>query len=50
MTRGDVEDWLAEQTREAARQQADILWWAKAAAFIGLLGIIVAIVIAFLGK
>jgi hypothetical protein len=50
MTRGDVEDWLAEQTRVAARQQADILWWAKAAAIIGLAGIAVAIIVAVLGK
>jgi hypothetical protein len=50
MTRGDVEDWLAEQDREAARRQIDTLWWAKAAAWIGAAGILVAIVIAALGK
>jgi hypothetical protein len=50
MTRGDVEDWLAEQDREATKRQMDTLWWAKAAAWIGAAGILVAIVIAALGK
>jgi hypothetical protein len=42
MTRGDVEDWLAEQDREAAKRQIDTLWWAKAATWIGVAGILVA--------
>jgi hypothetical protein len=46
MDRGDVEDWLAEQSRKAATQQAQTLRWAKAAAWIGIAGIIVAIAIA----
>jgi hypothetical protein len=48
MTRGDVEEWLAEKGREAAKLQLDILWWAKAAAWIGLIGILVTIAIAVL--
>jgi hypothetical protein len=31
MTRGDVEQWLAERNREATKLQLDTLWWAKAA-------------------
>jgi hypothetical protein len=50
MTRSDVEDWLAERTQEAAKLQADTLWWAKLAAIVGIVGIVVAIMIAFLGK
>jgi hypothetical protein len=50
MTRGDVEDWLAEQDREAAKQRVDTLWWAKTAAWISALGILVAIAIAALGR
>jgi hypothetical protein len=50
MTRSDVEDWLAEQGRKAERQQAAILWWAKAAAWVGAAGIVVAIVVAVADK
>jgi hypothetical protein len=59
MTRGDIEEWLSEQSRKAAKQQDDILWWAKAAtgaAAIGVvvsaigIGIAVAIVIAALSE
>jgi hypothetical protein len=46
MTRGDVEEWLAARSREAAKLQVDILWWAKAAAVIGGIGILVTIAIA----
>jgi hypothetical protein len=46
MTRSDVEEWLAEQSRDASRLQLNILWWAKAAAWISLFGIVVAMVIA----
>jgi hypothetical protein len=46
MTRGDVEDWLAEQNRDANELQLRILWWAKAAAWIGIAGIPVAILTA----
>jgi hypothetical protein len=52
VTRGDVEEWLAERTREAAKLQLDTLWWAKAAAWIsGIVGgicILVAIALASL--
>jgi hypothetical protein len=50
MTRSDVEDWLAERSKEAAQQQSDILWWAKAAAYISAAGIVIAVIIALLGK
>lgn len=48
MTRGDVEDWLAEQSRAATTLQSKILWWAKAAAWVGAVGILVGIAIAVL--
>jgi hypothetical protein len=54
MDRGDVEDWLAERTRETEKMQSDTLWWAKAAAWIGAIGsavgVVVAIIIAALGR
>jgi len=50
LTRSDVENWLAERSRADAKQQSDILWWAKAAALIGGIGIVVTIIIALLGK
>jgi hypothetical protein len=46
----DVEDWLAKKDREASKLQTDTLWWAKAAALIGLGGIIVAVLVAVFGK
>jgi hypothetical protein len=46
MTRGEVEEWLAEKSQEATKLQLNILWWAKAAAWIGFAGILVAIAIA----
>jgi hypothetical protein len=52
--RGDVEDWLAERNRQSDKLQAETLWWAKAAAWIagafGVIGTVVAIGVAFLGK
>ena len=42
MTRDDVEEWLAEQSRKAAKQQDDILWWAKAATWVAAIGVVVA--------
>lgn len=35
MTRGDIEEWLAERSHEAAKLQLDILWWAKTSAWLG---------------
>jgi hypothetical protein len=49
MTRGDIEEWLAEQTQKTTKQQDNILWWAKAATWVAVSGIVVAIVIAGLG-
>jgi hypothetical protein len=48
MTRSDVEEWLAEKNREAAKLQLNIFWWAKAGALIAGIGILVAIVIAII--
>ena len=42
MTRGDIEEWLSEQSRKAAKQQDDILWWAKAATWVAAIGFAVA--------
>ena len=42
MTRGDIEEWLSEQSRKAAKQQDDILWWAKAATSVAAIGFVVA--------
>jgi hypothetical protein len=48
MTRGDVEDWLGGP--RGTKQRVDTLWWAKAATWIGAVGILVAIAIAALGR
>jgi len=50
MTRGDIEEWLAEQSHKASKQQDDILWWAKAATWVAVGGIVVAIAIAGLER
>ena len=54
MLRGDVATWLEKRDQEAQakaeRLQAKTLFWAKAAAFVSGVGIIVAIGIALLGK
>ena len=50
MTRDHIEEFLAEQSRKATKQQDDILWWAKAATWVAASGILVAIAIAALGK
>jgi hypothetical protein len=43
MTRGDVEEWLVEKSQEATKLQRDILWWAKAATWVGVTIILVMI-------
>jgi ATP-dependent DNA ligase len=54
MLRSDVEDWLFEKETQASKKiiqlQEDTLRWAKLAAWIGVVGILVAIVIAVLGR
>jgi hypothetical protein len=54
MTRGDVQEWLAEIERKSAEEQkeatASTLFWAKVAAWAGIIGIVVTIVIALLGR
>ena len=54
MLRSDVEVWLAEKD-EAARKRAeklqeDTLWWAKAAAWLSGIGIIVGTIVAFFAR
>ena len=52
MLRRDVEDWLVEQDKVARKRveklQEDTLWWAKAAAWLSGVGIIVAAIVSFL--
>jgi hypothetical protein len=54
MLRDDVEVWLAEQDKAARKRgeklQEDTLWWAKAAAWLSGVGIIVGAVVAFLAR
>ena len=54
LTRGDVQEWLAEIERKSAEEQkeatASTLFWAKVAAWAGIIGIVVTIVIALLGR
>jgi|SRR5262249_50846960 len=61
MLRGDVAEWVAEKDRELQRAQTQLqraqaqlqestLFWAKVAAWAGVAGIIVAIIIAVLGR
>ena len=45
MTRGDVEEWLAEKSQEAAKLQLKILWWARAAFWVGVTSILVMLAI-----
>jgi hypothetical protein len=50
----EVENWLfaeiARVDREATKDRSATLWWAKAATWIGGLGIVVAIAIALAGR
>jgi hypothetical protein len=52
MLRGDVEAWLAEQDKAARKRaekmQEDTLWWAKTAAWLSGVGIIVGAIVSFL--
>jgi hypothetical protein len=45
MTRGDVEEWLAEKNQEVTKLQLNILWWARAATWVGLTSILVTVAI-----
>jgi hypothetical protein len=45
MTRGDVEEWLTEKSQEITKLQLNILWWAKAATWVGLTSILVMVAI-----
>ena len=48
---GALDDWLAEkmaeQERERSKAHADVLLWAKIAAWAAIVGIIVAVVLSF---
>jgi hypothetical protein len=46
MTRSDVEEWLAEKSQEATKLQLNILWWARAAFWVGVASILVTLAIA----
>ena len=54
MLRGDVAEWVAEKDRELQRAQTQLqestLLWAKVAAWVGVAGTVVAIIIAVLGR
>jgi len=50
MLRADVAGWVAEKDEEQAQLQASTLFWAKVAAWVGVAGIVVAIIIAALGR
>jgi hypothetical protein len=54
MLRGDVEAWLAGQDKAARKRaeklQEDTLWWAKAAAWLSGVGIIVGAIVSFLTR
>jgi hypothetical protein len=43
--RSDVEEWLAEKSREAIKLQLNILWWAKPAFWVGVTSILVTLAI-----
>ncbi len=40
VTRGDIEDWLAEKNREEAALQDKILFWARIAGVAGIAGVL----------
>jgi hypothetical protein len=42
ITRGDIEDWLAEKSREETALQQRILFWARVAGWTGIVGIVIA--------
>ena len=46
LRRKDVEDWLAEQTAAAAKLQFNTLWWARLAAWLTGIGIVIGVVVA----
>jgi hypothetical protein len=47
LTRGDVEDWLAEKHTQEERRQNSTLLWARIAGWTGIIGIAVAVAIAY---
>jgi hypothetical protein len=45
LTRGDIEDWLAEKHIEEARIQNSTLRWARIAGWAGIIGVIVTLLV-----
>jgi hypothetical protein len=45
MVRSDVEEWLAEKGRHNAKLPSNILWWAKAAIWVGVVALAIATVV-----
>jgi hypothetical protein len=44
MTRGDVEDWLAEQAEAEQKTISSTLFWARVAGVTGIISLIIALV------
>jgi hypothetical protein len=44
ITRGDIEDWLAEKSKEEAAQQSSILLWAQIAGWAGIASVVLTMV------
>jgi hypothetical protein len=42
ITRGDIEDWLMEQSKIEAEQQSETLRWARIAGWAGIIGVVLA--------
>ena len=43
LTRGDIEDWLAEQHRKEEQRQRSILFWARLAGIVAIIGVVATI-------
>lgn len=50
ITRSDIEEWLAEKNLEQVAQQSATLFWAKIAAWAGIVSVIVAAIGVWLQK
>jgi hypothetical protein len=44
ITRGDIEDWLIEQTKLETKQQSATLRWAKIAGWAGIASVVLAVI------
>ena len=43
LTRGDIEDWLAEQHSKEEQRQRSILFWARLAGVVAIIGVVATI-------